>query len=209
MLRPVHLSFAMGALLFAVACTVGCSPSREQRARELIERRRLIEIIHTSPTTAMVLGKADEEAFLKACVRAIAKGLSEEELADSLRFARSELGGKEAAFQEQIIRTSLLGQFPAESELDPARLSLARELVAADPLAETLIERVRNGIACSAAATFTLDELGQLLVRAREPLAISVQRKWPILVTQAFQEVIKASPAKPDLPPESPASPAR
>lgn len=208
MLRPVHLPLAIGALLLAVAGTVGCS-SREQQARELIERRRLIEIIRSSPTTAMVLGKADEEAFMKACVRAIAKGLSAEELADSLRFARSELGGKEAAFQERIIGASLLGQFPAESELDPARLSLARELVAADPLAETVIERVRNGVACSAAATFTRDELAQLLARAREPLAVSVQRKWPILVTQAFQEVIKAAPAKPDLPLDTSAPPPR
>ncbi len=193
MFRLAHPLLALGALLLAVGCS-----SREQQARELIQRRRLLEIVRASPTTAMVLGQADEDAFVKACVRTIAKGLTPEELDDALRFARSELGAKEALFQEQIIQTSLVGKFPAESELDPARVNLARELVAADPLADTVAERVRDGIVRSAAATFTEDELTRLLARARDPLAVSVQRKWPIIVGQAFQDVIKAAPPKPD-----------
>lgn len=202
MLRFARFPLVLGMLLLAVGCS-----SREQQARELIQRRRLLEIVRTSPTTAMVLGRTDEDAFVKACVRAIVKGLTPEELADALRFARSELGTKEALFQEQIIQTSLVGKFPAESELDPARLNLARELVAADPLADTVVERVRGGIVRSAAATFTEDELTQLLARARDPLAVAVQRKWPIIVGQAFQDVIKATPPKPDLlPPEAPPS---
>jgi len=174
------------ALMLAAACS-----SRERQARELLERKRLLEIVRASPATAMFLGEMDEIAFRNACIRAIAKGLTAEELADALRFARSELGTKEALFQEQIVRTSLFGTFPPETEVNPARLNLARELVALDPVADSLAERVRTGVARSAAATFTEDELVQLLARAREPLAVSVQRKWPQLVSQAFQDMAR------------------
>lgn len=173
-------------LMLAAACS-----SREKQARELLERKRLLEIVRASPATAMFLGEMDEVAFRNACIRAIAKGLSDEEMADALGFARSELGTKEALFQEQIVRTSLFGQFPGEEEVNPARLNLARELVAADPMADSLAERVRTGVARSAAAVFTEDELIQLLARAREPLAVSVQRKWPQIASQAFQDLAK------------------
>jgi hypothetical protein len=177
-------------LLFVLMLAVACS-SREKQARELLERKRLLEIVRASPATAMFLGDVDEIAFRNACIRAIAKGLTDEELADALRFARSELGAKEALFQEQIIQASLFGQFPAEEDVDPARLNLARELVAADPMADSLAERVRTGVARFAATSFTEDELMQLLARAREPLAVSVQRKWPQIVSQAFQDMAK------------------
>lgn len=178
-------------LVLVLLLAAGCS-SREKQARELLERKRLIEIVRASPAAAMFLGRMDETALRNACIRAIVKGLTAEELADALGFARSELGAKEALFQEQIVRTSLFGQFPAEEEVDPARLNLARELVAADPMADSLAERVRTGVARSAAAVFTEEELAQLLARAREPLAVSVQRKWPQIVSQAFQELSKS-----------------
>lgn len=178
-------------LVLVLLLAAGCS-SREKQARELLERKRLLEIVRASPAAAMFLGRMDETALRNACIRAIVKGLTDEELADALGFARSELGAKEALFQEQIVRTSLFGQFPAEEEVDPARLNLARELVAADPMADSLAERVRTGVARSAAAVFTEEELIQLLARAREPLAVSVQRKWPQIVSQAFQELSKS-----------------
>ncbi|MDX9980156.1 MAG: hypothetical protein RBU25_09055 [Lentisphaeria bacterium] len=177
-------------LMLAAACT--SSPSREEQARELLERKRLVEIVRASPATAMFLGQMDEVAFRNACIRGIAKGLTDEELADALGFSRSELGAKEALFQEQIVRTSLFGQFPAEGDVAPARLNLARELVAADPMADSMAERVRTGVARSAAVAFTEDELIQLLARAREPLAVSVQRKWPQIVSRAFQELAQS-----------------
>lgn len=186
--------FALLPLVLALASA--CS-SRERQARELVERRRLLEIVRASPAMAMLVGEMEETALRNACIRAIVKGLTAEELTDALRFARSELGAKEALFQEEIIRASLLGEFPAEIEVDPARLNLARELVAADPVADSLSERVRTGVACRAAATFTEEELGRLLARSRDPLAVSVQRKWPVIVSEAFQDARRKSAAPP------------
>jgi hypothetical protein len=184
MKRIISASFLLGLLV------VGCS-SRQQLANELLERKRLLEVIRTSPATTMVLGKADEKAFRNACVRAIVKGLTKEELTHELAFLRTDLGAKEAAFQVQMIQTSLLGQYPAREDVDPACLNLARELIKADPTADQLSDRVTNGIARCAAHVFTEEELKVLLARTRDPLALSVQRKWPQIATQAFQEVAK------------------
>jgi hypothetical protein len=184
MKRSIFASLLLG--LFATGCS-----SRQQLANELLERKRLLEIIRTSPTTAMVLGQAEEKAFRNACVRAIVAALTKEELAHELTFVRTELGAKEASFQVQMIQTSLLGQYPAVEDVDPACLNLARELIKADPTADQLGDRVTSGIARCAAHVFTEEELKVLLARTRDPLALSVQRKWPQIVTQAFQEVAK------------------
>jgi hypothetical protein len=176
--------------LLAGFLLAGCS-SRERLANELLERKLLLEIIRTSPTTTMVLGETDQEAFRDACVRAIMKGLTKEELEHELAFARTELGGKEAAFQLQMIQTSLMGKYPAEQDVAPACLSLARELIEADPMSDRLGDRVTGGIARCAAHAFNEDELKTLLARTQDPLAVAVQRKWPQIVTQAFQEVAK------------------
>jgi hypothetical protein len=169
----------------------GCG-SRERQAGELVDRKHLVEMIQSSPTTTLLVGKTEETALRDACVRAVAKGLTEEELAQELAFCRTELGVKETEFQLRMIRTSLMADYPPESALDPVRLALARELIHLDPTSSRLNKKVTDGIARCAAEAFGEDELRALLDRAKDPLALSVQRKWPQVVTQAFQDVASA-----------------